>query len=99
MSKPIGVVFIDANILPSTVFKDLDGPTFDKIGFNYTGPDSLEHDNESELVETILKSSRDVYKFLPVLLSLGASTVLKKVTSELAKGKFAFIMYKMLEIQ
>ena len=37
MTKPMGTVFVDANIRPSDISKDLDGATFDKIGFNYTG--------------------------------------------------------------
>ena len=86
MSKPVGVVFMDANIFPSDVSKDMDGPTFTKIGFNYTGPDSLAHDQESELVENVLRKSKDVFQFLPVMLSLGVSTVLPKVTTELTLG-------------
>lgn len=86
MSKPVGVVLIDGNIFPSDVSNDIDGPTLDKIGFNYTGPDSLSHPEESELVDNILKKSKEVYKFLPNLLSLGAATVLPKVTTQMAAG-------------
>ena len=86
MFKPEGVVLLDANIFPSDVSKDMDVPTFTKIGFNYTGPDPLSHDEESELVSNILEKSKKIFQFLPALLSLGASTVLPKVTTELAVG-------------
>ena len=74
---------MDANIFPSDVSRDMDGPTFTKIGFNYTGPDSLAHDQESELVENVLRKSKDLFLFLP---ALGVSTVLPKVTTELTLG-------------
>ena len=81
-----GIVFIDANIVPSDVLKDIDDATGTKIGFNYTGPDPLDHPDEADLVERVLRNSKEAYGFLPVLLSLGQSCVLPKITPDLLQG-------------
>jgi hypothetical protein len=85
--RPCGTVHIDANIVPSDVLKDLDDATATKIGFNYTGPDALDHPDELELVENILRKSKEAFQFLPVLASLGQSCVLPKISKEMTKGK------------
>ena len=78
--NPVGMVFIDANILPSQVLKHLDEATADKLGFNYTGPHEFDHLDEITLVENILENSKELFKYLPVLLLIGVECVLQKCT-------------------
>ena len=73
-----GVMFLDANILPSDLENNMDDATMSKLGLNYSGKYPLDHWNEGQLIERMLRKSRELFKFLPVLLSLGNATVLDK---------------------
>ena len=48
--KPIAVAHIDANIVPSDIVKQLDGPMFSKLKLIYTGPTPMMHEDENELI-------------------------------------------------
>jgi len=80
------MVYIDANIVPEDLMKDLDEATWSKIGFNYTGPDPLDGPDMSEKIARMLKKSKEAFSYLPLMLSYGHSCVLEGVTNDIIRG-------------
>ena len=77
------VVLVDANLSPEDI--RLDHANESKVIFVATGSTPLQHDRRLELCQEIEDLSRELYTFLPVLLGLGLSTMLKRITdTELA---------------
>ena len=80
--SPKAAIFIDANSTPEKIVPYSEGPTAAKVPFLYAGSEPLVHERIGEIITTILSMATDLYKFKPVFLSLGVSTVLPKVTDD-----------------
>ena len=76
---------MDANILPSDLENNLDDATLSKLGLNYSGKYPLDHSDEGQIIERMLRKSKELFKYLPVLLSLGNATVLDKPSPQVMK--------------
>ena len=72
------VLLIDANMSPADI--RLDHANESKVIYLATGSSPLQHRNKLRLCQEMEDLARELYTFLPVLLGLGLSTMLKKVT-------------------
>ena len=50
--------------------------------FLATGEEPLQHDDQMEIVQRILKNATKLYQFLPITLGLGVSAVMPRITSQ-----------------
>ena len=60
--RPNGVMFIDANIIPSDLENHLPDAVLSKIHMNYTGPEPLNHPDEAEVVDRMLLNAKNMFK-------------------------------------
>ena len=72
------VVMIDANLSPSDIH--LDHANESKVIFLATGSQELRSDKKLQLCQEMEDLSRELYTYKPVLLGLGLSCMLKRVT-------------------
>ena len=73
--------FIDANSTPDVIIKYVGPATATKMKFLATGSQALEHEDQMEMVESLLANANELYKYLPVFLSIGRNSVMKRVTT------------------
>ena len=66
-ARPDAVIHVDGNPVPKDLKPYMKEATWNKIRFNYTGPDPLEHEHESKIVKRILKNAKDLHKVLYIL--------------------------------
>ena len=79
--SPAAVCFIDANSTPDVIIKYVGPATATKMKFLATGSQALEHEDQMEMVESLLANANELYKYLPVFLSIGRNSVMKRVTT------------------
>ena len=72
------VVLVDANMGPEDI--RLTGANESKVVFIATGSTPLEHKNRMKLCQEMENLARELFLYLPVLLGLGLSTMLGRIT-------------------